>query len=73
MYVGTRPTLDAGARVAEVHVLDLEGDLYGQELLVGVLLRLRGDSRFGSREELEQSIREDVERVRCMSEGRGGV
>ena len=73
MYVGTRPTLDAGARVAEVHVLDLEGDLYGQELRVGVRRRLRGDSRFGSLNELKQSIRDDLERAREVAEGREGV
>ena len=73
MYVGTRPTLGDGARVAEVHVLDFEGDLYGQELRVGVRRRLRGDSRFGSLEELKQRIMEDVERARAVAEGRGGV
>ena len=73
MYVGARPTLDGGARMTEVHVLDFEGDLYGQELLVGMRRRLRGDSRFGSLEELKQSIREDLERARAVAEGRGGV
>ena len=73
MYVGTRPTLDAGARLAEVHVLDFEGDLYGQELRVELRKRLRGDSRFGSRQELKQSIREDLERARAVAEGRGDV
>jgi len=73
MYVGTRPTLDAGARVAEVHVLDFEGDLYGQELRVGLRRRLRGDSRFGSRQELKQSIKDDLERAREVAEGHGDV
>ena len=73
MYVGTRPTLDGGARVAEVHVLDFEGDLYGQELHVGLLRRLRGDSHFGSRQELRQRIKGDVKRARAMAEGHGGV
>ena len=73
MYVGTRPTLDGGTRVAEVHVLDFEGDLYGQEVRVGLRLRLRGDSRFRSLEELRQRIKEDVERARAVAEGRGGV
>lgn len=73
MYVGTRPTLDGGARVAEVHVLDFGGDLYGQELRVGLRLRLRGDSRFRSLEELRQRIKEDVKRARAVAEGGGGV
>ncbi len=73
MYVGTRPTLEGGPRVAEVHVLDFEGDLYGQELRVGLRRRLRGELRFGSRDELRQRIKEDVKRARELAEGGGGV
>ena len=73
MYVGTRPTLEGGPRVAEVHVLDFEGDLYGQELCVGLRRRLRGESRFGTREELREQIQEDVKRARALAEGRGGM
>jgi len=73
MYVGTRPTLDGGPRVAEVHVLDFEGDLYGQEMRVGLRRRLRGESRFGSLDELRQRIKEDVKRARVLAEGGGGM
>jgi riboflavin kinase/FMN adenylyltransferase len=69
MYVGTRPTLDGSQRVTEVHVLDFEGDLYGQRLSVAVHRRLRGDARFESVEELTERIREDVERARAISTG----
>ncbi|MFH1689593.1 MAG: riboflavin biosynthesis protein RibF [Candidatus Eisenbacteria bacterium] len=70
LYVGTRPTLDGGQRVAEVHVLDFEGDLYGRELVVGVRKHLRGDAHFGSREELTRRISEDMERARAIAGGR---
>jgi len=72
LYVGTRPTLDGGPRVAEVHVLDFEGDLYGQELAIGVRRRLRGDAQFAGREELASCIREDIERARAMAAGGDG-
>jgi riboflavin kinase/FMN adenylyltransferase len=69
LYVGTRPTRGGGQRVAEVHVLDFDGDLYGQELVAGVRRRLRGDARFGSLEELTRRISEDMERARAIAGG----
>ena len=69
LYVGTRPTLGPGGRVAEVHILDFEGELYGSELAVSVLRRLRGDAQFDGTEELSRRIREDIERARSMSNG----
>jgi riboflavin kinase/FMN adenylyltransferase len=72
MYVGTRPTVGGGGRVAEVHILDFEGDLYGRELAVGARRRLRGDARFGSLEELTGRISEDIERARSIAGGSDG-
>lgn len=73
LYVGARPTLGEGRRVAEVHILDFEGDLYGQELVAGVRKRLRGDTRFGSTQELSKQIEKDVERARAIAGGRDGL
>jgi len=67
LYVGSRPTVGGAARVAEVHILDFEGRLYGRRLDVVALRRLRGDISFGGLEELERSIREDVERARAIA------
>lgn len=70
LYVGTKPTLDGSQHVTEVHILDFDGDLYGQRLSVGVHRRLRGDARFENVEELRRRIREDVERARAISADR---
>ncbi len=43
-YVGTRPSVNTGARQIETHVLDFSGDLYGQEIRVDVMQRLRPDA-----------------------------
>ncbi|MBA2595331.1 MAG: bifunctional riboflavin kinase/FAD synthetase [Chloroflexota bacterium] len=51
-YVGSRPTVDDGARMVETHLLDFDGDLYGKTLATGLLERLRPDERFDSLEEL---------------------
>ena len=42
-YVGNRPTVNTGARQIETHVLDFDGDLYGQEITVELMQRLRPD------------------------------
>jgi len=67
MYVGRRPTFGEGARRAEVHVFDLERDLYGIELSIDVLGLLRGDVAFESADGLREQIREDVARARSLA------
>ena len=41
-YIGTRPTVNPGDRLIETHLLDFDGDLYGQVIDVDFL---RADSR----------------------------
>ena len=69
--MGTRPTFGSGERRAEVHVLDLEADLYGEILAVELVERIRGDEAFGSAEELAARIGEDLDRVRGRAAARG--
>ena len=58
-YVGTRPTVNTGARQVETHLLDFDGDLYGQTLTVDVLERLRADQTFPTVEEMVAQLRRD--------------
>jgi riboflavin kinase/FMN adenylyltransferase len=63
--VGVRPTFETGrGLLVEAHLIDFEGDLYGQELRVAFLERMRGEKRFESAEELVQQMHRDVERAR---------
>ena len=62
--VGVRPTFDDGVRVVEVHILDFSGDLYGSELAVEFVERLRDEVRFESAEELVVQMNQDVEQTR---------
>lgn len=61
--VGTRPTFDAGHTV-EAHILDVDLDLYGREVEVSFLQRLRGERRFDGPAELVAQIRRDVATAR---------
>jgi len=57
--VGVRPTFSGGARTLETHLLDFEGDLYGESLEVRFLARLRDEIRFDSPAELGDQIARD--------------
>jgi len=60
--VGVRPTFESGRGVLiETYLIDFEGDLYGTELRVAFVERLRGEKRFASVEELITQMRIDVE------------
>ncbi|MTV23926.1 bifunctional riboflavin kinase/FAD synthetase [Nitriliruptoraceae bacterium ZYF776] len=63
--VGTRPTFDGQGTTVEVHLLDVDRDLYGHELTVRFLDRLRGERRFGGLEELRAQIRVDADAARA--------
>jgi riboflavin kinase/FMN adenylyltransferase len=68
--VGVRPTFESGRGVLiETYLIDREEDLYGQNLRVAFVERLRGERRFPSAEELIVQMRRDVEDARhvCAS------
>ena len=48
----------------EPHLLDFDGDLYGQRLLVELWQRLRDERAFESEQELIAEIARDVEKTR---------
>ena len=58
--VGVRPTLGPSRAVwVEVHVPGFKGDLYGRELEVRFIRKLRDERRFGTLDELVRQIRRD--------------
>jgi riboflavin kinase/FMN adenylyltransferase len=58
-YVGTRPTVNSGARLVETHLFDFSGDLYGQIIDVDVCERLRDDMTFSGLDALIAQLRRD--------------
>lgn len=63
--VGVRPTFETGrGELIEAYLLDFDGDLYGGELRLEFLSRLRGERRFQSAEALIEQMRDDVRRTR---------
>ncbi|MBN1207170.1 MAG: bifunctional riboflavin kinase/FAD synthetase [Myxococcaceae bacterium] len=64
--IGVKPTFGGSVVTIEAHLLDFEGDLYGKELRVQFLERLRAEQRFGSVAELVGQIKRDVEAARTV-------
>lgn len=65
--VGVRPTFETGRGVLiEAYVIDRDEDLYGHELRVAFVARLRGEKRFAGVEELIAQMRLDVEEARRL-------
>ena len=62
--IGIRPTLGLTQRVVEVHILDFDGDLYGQEIGVEFVSKLRDQEKFPDLETLIAQIGRDVEEAR---------
>jgi riboflavin kinase / FMN adenylyltransferase len=63
---GVRPTLGAGPSF-EAHLFDTSLDLYGQELRVHLLGRLREERKFSGVDELRAQIARDIEEARAMT------
>lgn len=67
--VGTNPTFSGRERRVEAFVLDLDEDLYGEQVAVDFVTRLRGMERFDSAAELVVQMGEDVARTREVLQG----
>jgi riboflavin kinase/FMN adenylyltransferase len=66
--IGVRPQFETGRGVLiEAHVIDFEGDLYGHELRLDFLKRLRGERLFSSVDALVEQIARDVEEARAVA------
>ncbi|HXU77509.1 MAG TPA: bifunctional riboflavin kinase/FAD synthetase [Methylomirabilota bacterium] len=66
LNIGHRPTRNQPAPVlhVEAHLLDFTGDLYGKDLEVVFVDRLRDEKKFNSMDELRDQIGRDIEAAR---------
>lgn len=67
--VGTRPTfVEEGRVLAEAHLIDFDGDLYGRRIELSFTHHLRPERRFDGVDALRAQIRADVEEARRLLE-----
>jgi riboflavin kinase/FMN adenylyltransferase len=64
--VGTNPTFAGLTRTVEAHLLDFAGDLYGRQLHLRAVRRLRGMMEFPDLEALVDAITADVAATRVL-------
>ena len=63
MNWGLKPTVNnVLTPVVETHILDFSGDLYGENLEIEVLRRIRDEKKFNSLDELKAQIKKDIEK-----------
>jgi len=60
LYLGKRPTFSEGRQSSyEVHILEFKGNIYGRNLKVKLLKRIRGEKKFCSAQSLRNQIMTD--------------
>ncbi len=64
--VGVRPTVDGSRELVEVHLLDGPAELYGEEVWVDFVARLRDEVRFANLDALVSQITADADRARAL-------
>ena len=63
--IGVRPTFDADEKpTVEVFILNFDGDVYGEDLRIDLLERLRGEEQFESADELVAQMHKDIDQTR---------
>jgi riboflavin kinase/FMN adenylyltransferase len=62
--LGTRPTVDGVEALLEAHVFDFSRDLYGREIEVEFVAKLRDEARFADLDSLIVQMRRDAEQAR---------
>lgn len=58
--IGTRPSLDGMRQLLEVHLLDMDNNLYGCHIEVIICTKLRKEKKFNSLNDLKRQIANDV-------------
>jgi riboflavin kinase/FMN adenylyltransferase len=68
--VGIRPSFDNGQRIVETHIFDFERDIYGCDLVVEFVARLRDERRFEDIDDLVTQIGRDSDAAQSILQGR---
>jgi len=66
MNIGNRPTVNGKKQTIEVHLLDFNTDIYGENIQIQLVYRLRDEKKFDSIEYLFDQIKEDEKQARKL-------
>ncbi len=62
--LGTRPSVGGTHRNLETHIIDFDGDIYGQTISVELHEKLRDEQHFATIEDLIEQVNHDIEQVK---------
>ena len=62
--IGVRPTFNGTTRIVEVHLLNIQPDLYDKRITIDFIARLRSEQRFSGIDALKSQIAVDVQQAR---------
>jgi riboflavin kinase / FMN adenylyltransferase len=68
LHLGPRPMFQGSPPSIELHILDFDGDLYGEEIRVDFCARLRDIHRYATIADLVDAIRQDCQRAIALFE-----
>ncbi len=64
--IGTRPTVGINGLVTEVHVFDFDRDIYGQEIIIYFIDRIRDEQKFADLDALKAQLTRDEKATRKL-------
>ena len=68
--IGIRPTLDQHELTVEVNIFEFDREIYGQELVVHFIDRIRDEKKFHTLDELQEQIaRDKIQVTEILSTG----
>lgn len=68
MNIGERPTFNGNSIVLEVHILDFKRDIYGKDVQLQFVKRMRDEQQFKGKEELKNQLKKDEKAIRSVLE-----
>lgn len=70
--IGKCPTFGECERTVEAYLIDYGGNLYGRELKIDIIARLRDEMKFDTVEALKKQLAEDVRQGKILLDAIGG-
>jgi riboflavin kinase/FMN adenylyltransferase len=64
--IGYSPTFDDHLYTIEVHIIDFDGDIYGEKIRVNFVQRIRDEVKFSDLSQLTNQIKQDVQAARDL-------
>ena len=66
MNIGYNPTFNSSEKSIEVHILDFNKDIYGIDVRVSIVEKIRDEKKFFSVEDLKKNLDLDMKKVRQL-------